>query len=212
MPIASILDFVKLWEAGYDMVMGLRIGMSESIWLRHSRDTYYRIMGRLSNLEHYHGFIGFGLFDRKTVEAMRKLHAPNPYFRTIVSEIGFKKAFVQYDQPLRKHGKSRLNFHDLLDYAVLGMVSSSKTPLRIMTIFGFVAAGFSLLGSLVYFLIKLISWNTFSFGLAPILIGMLFLGAIQIFCLGLIGEYIGVIFDYVRNRPLVIEKERINFD
>ena len=169
-------------------------------------------MGRLSNLEHYHGFIGFGLFDRKTVEAMRVLHVPNPYFRTIVSEIGFKKAFVEYDQPLRKHGKSRLNFHDLLDYAVLGMVSSSKIPLRIMTIFGFVSAGFSLLASLAYLLIKIFYWNTFSLGLAPILIGMLFLGAIQIFCLGLIGEYIGVIFDYVRNRPLVIEKERINFD
>jgi glycosyltransferase involved in cell wall biosynthesis len=212
MPVESILDFVKLWEAGYDMVMGLRVGMSESMWLRWSRDTYYNVMGLLSNFDHYHGFIGFGLFDRKTVEAMKKINTPNPYFRTIVSEIGFKKAFVEYHQPPRSSGKSRLKFSDLLDYAVLGVVSSSKKPLRFMTVMGLIAAGFSFLGALIYFIFKLLFWNTFAIGLAPVLIGMFFLGAIQIFCLGLLGEYVGVIFDYVRDRPLVIEKERINFD
>lgn len=210
-PVATIREFVRLWEQGFDMVLGIRVGMSEALWLRIARDTYYRIMSRLSHIEHYHGFIGFGLFDRKTVEVMRQLVNPNPYFRRIISEIGFKKAFVNYIQPPRKHGKSRLSFPDLLDYAILGMVSCSKVPLRLMTVTGLLVSAGSLLVGLVYLLLKLLYWDSFSLGMAPLLIGMFLLTALQIFCLGMIGEYVGVIFDHVRNRPLVIERERINF-
>lgn len=211
-PVATICEFIRLWEDGYDMVLGIRIGMSESRWLCISRNFYYRIMSRLSHIEHYHGFIGFGLFDRKTVDIMRHLTNPNPYFRRIVSEIGFSKAFVEYVQPLRKHGKSRLSFPDLLDYAILGMVSCSKVPLRIMTISGLLISAFSLLVGMGFLVLKLIYWNAFAMGMAPVLIGMFFLAAVQILCLGMLGEYIGIIFDHVRNRPLVIERERINFD
>lgn len=210
-PVATIREFVRLWEQGFDMVLGIRVGMSESRWLRIARDTYYRIMSRLSHMEHYHGFIGFGLFDRKTVEVMRQLVNPNPYFRRIISEIGFKKAFVDYIQPPRKHGKSRLSFPDLLDYAILGMVSCSKVPLRLMTVAGLLVSSGSMLVGLGYLILKLLYWDSFAVGTAPLLIGMFFLTAIQIFCLGMIGEYVGVIFDHVRNRPLVIERERINF-
>lgn len=192
------------------MVLGIRVGMSEARWLRIARDTYYRIMSRLSHIEHYHGFIGFGLFDCKTVEVMRQLVNPNPYFRRIISEIGFKKAFVDYIQPPRKHGKSRLSFPDLLDYAILGMVSCSKVPLRLMTLAGLLVSAGSLLVGLGYLILKLLYWDSFALGTAPLLIGMFFLTAVQIFCLGMIGEYVGVIFDHVRNRPLVIENERIN--
>jgi polyisoprenyl-phosphate glycosyltransferase len=211
-PVATIREFVRLWEDGFDMVLGIRVGMSEARWLQIARNLYYKIMSRLSHLEHYHGFIGFGLFDRKTVEVMRRLVNPNPYFRRIISEIGFSKGFVEYVQPPRKHGKSRLSFPDLLDYAILGMVSCSKVPLRIMTITGLVVATVSFVLGGGFLALKLAFWDSFAMGTAPLLIGMFFLAAIQMLCLGMLGEYIGVIFDHVRNRPLVIERERINFD
>lgn len=211
-PVDTITQFVELWEQGHDMVLGIRVGMSESRRLRFARNMYYKIMSRLSHIEHYHGFIGYGLFDRKTVDVMRRLNNPNPYFRIIISEIGFNKAFVNYVQPPRKHGKSRLTFPDLIDYAILGMVSCSKVPLRLMTVGGLLVSTISLIIGIGYVLMKLIHWDTFAMGMAPLLIGMFFFAALQILCLGLISEYLGVIFDHVRNRPLVIEKERINFD
>jgi polyisoprenyl-phosphate glycosyltransferase len=210
-PVDTITEFVRLWEEGYDMVLGIRVGMSEALWLRIARDMYYRIMSRLSHIEHYHGFIGFGLFDRKTIDVMRSLINPSPYFRRIISEIGFRKAFVDYVQPPRKHGKSRLSFPDLFDYAILGMVSCSKVPLRLMTVTGLVVSAVSFFIGMVYLILKIVFWQTFSMGMAPLVIGMFFLASVQILCLGLIGEYVGIIFDHVRNRPLVIERERINF-
>jgi glycosyltransferase involved in cell wall biosynthesis len=210
-PVATIKQFVELWESGYDMVLGIRIKMSESKLLQVFRNLYYRIMSKLSPIQHYHGFIGFGLFDAKTVKVMRDLVNPNPYFRRIVSEIGFEKAFVEYEQPLRKHGKSRLSLFDLIDYAILGIVSCSTTPLRVMTIAGLGISVVSVIIALIYLLLKLIYWDSFALGSAPLIIGMFFLASVQIFCLGLIGEYAGLIFEHVRNRPLVIEKERINF-
>jgi glycosyltransferase involved in cell wall biosynthesis len=211
-PVDKIADFVEKWEKGFDMVLGIRVGMSESKRLRFARNTYYKIMSKLSHIEHYHGFIGYGLFDRKTVDVMRRLNDPNPYFRIIISEIGFEKAFVDYIQPPRKYGKSRLTLPDLIDYAILGMVSCSKVPLRLMTIGGLIISAVSLLLGVGYLFFKLMYWNTFDVGIAPLLIGMFFFGALQVLCLGLISEYVGVIFDHVRDRPLVIEKERVNFD
>lgn len=211
-PVEIICEFIGLWEQGFDMVLGIRVGMSEARWLQIAREMYYSIMTKLSNIEHYHGFIGYGLFDKKTISVMRLLINPNPYFRRIISEIGFQKAFVEYIQPPRKHGKSRHGFLDLLDYAILGVVSCSKVPLRLMTIGGFLVSILSFITGLCYFFLKLIYWKSFSFGVAPILIGLALISAIQLLCLGLIGEYIGVIFDHVRNRPLVIERERINFE
>jgi glycosyltransferase involved in cell wall biosynthesis len=210
-PVVTIKQFVELWESGYDMVLGVRIKMSESKLLQVFRNFYYKLMSKLSPIEHYHGFIGFGLFDAKTVKVMRGLVNPNPYFRRIVSEIGFEKAFVEYEQPLRKHGKSRLSLFDLIDYAILGVVSCSTAPLRVMTIVGFGVSAVCLLAGLAYFFLKLNYWDSFELGSAPLIIGMFFLASVQIFCLGLIGEYIGLIFDHARKRPLVIEKERINF-
>lgn len=211
-PVKLITSFVRKWEQGHDMVLGIRTGMSEAAWLRFARNTYYTIMSRLAHIEHYPGFLGYVLLDRKVVDVIRRLGDPNPYFRGIISEIGFKKAFVEYVQPPRKHGKSRLSFLDLFDYAILGMVSCSKVPLRVMTVAGLMVSVLSLLLGLAYLIIKLIYWDSFVVGMAPVLIGTFFFAAVQIFCLGMLGEYVGVIFDYVRNRPLVIERERINFD
>ena len=210
-PVLTIKKFVELWESGFDMVLGIRVKMSEPKWLQASRNFYYRLMSKLSPIEHYHGFIGFGLFDSKTVKVMRELVNPNPYFRRIVSEIGFNKAFVEYEQPLRKNGKSRLSLFDLIDYAILGVVSCSTAPLRLMTIAGLGISITCFFTGLIYFFLKLIYWDSFGLGSAPLIIGMFFLASVQIFCLGLIGEYVGLIFDHARNRPLVIEKERVNF-
>lgn len=210
-PVLTIKKFVELWEEGYDMILGIRIKMSEPKWLQACRNFYYKLMGKLSPIEHYHGFIGFGLFDAKTVKVMRELINPNPYFRRIVSEIGFEKAFVEYEQPIRKHGKSRLSLFDLIDYAILGVVSCTTAPLRLMTIVGLAVSAISFFAGLIYLFLKLIYWDSFGLGSAPLIIGMFFLASVQIFCLGLIGEYVGLIFNHARNRPLVIEKERINF-
>ena len=210
-PVLTIKKFVELWESGFDMVLGIRVKMSEPKWLQASRNFYYRLMSKLSPIEHYHGFIGFGLFDSKTVKVMRELVNPNPYFRRIVSEIGFNKAFVEYEQPLRKNGKSRLSLFDLIDYAILGVVSCSTAPLRLMTIAGLGISITCFFTGLIYFFLKLIYWDSFGLGSAPLIIGMFFLASVQIFCLGLIVEYVGLIFDHARNRPLVIEKERVNF-
>lgn len=211
-PLDLIVDFVRLWEEGNEMVLGIRVGMSEAKWLRVARNLYYSIMSRLSHMEHYQGFLGYGLFDRRFVDVLRRLGDPSPYFRGIISEVGFRKAFVEYVQPQRKHGKSRQRLLDLFDFAILGMVSCSKVPLRVMTVSGLVVATLSVLLGLVFLVLKLMYWDSFAVGMAPLLIAGFFLAAVQIFCLGLLGEYIGVIFDQVRNRPLVIERERINFD
>lgn len=210
-PVNTIKKFVDLWEQGFDMVLGIRVKMFESKRLQWARNTYYRLMSKLSPIEHFHGFIGFGLFDTKTVKVMRELINPTPYFRRIVSEIGFSKAFVDYEQPPRKHGKSRLSLFNLVDYAILGVVSCSTYPLRVMTISGLVIALMSFFIGLIYLILKLIYWNSFQLGYAPLVIGMFLLGSVQILCLGLIGEYVGLIFEHSKNRPLVIEKERINF-
>lgn len=204
--------FVQKWEEGYKMVLGIRVGMEEGFFIRSVRNLFYKIIARLSEIEQVEHFIGFGLFDKKIIQIMRELGDSTPYFRGIVSEIGFEKAFVEYHQPPRKHGKSRHSFFDLLELAILGLTSYSKVPLRLMTIGGVVMSGLSLAVALGYFLAKLAFWNSFELGVAPLIIGFFFFASVQLLCIGLLGEYIGLIFEKVRNRPLVIEKERVNFD
>ena len=211
-PPELIPVFVRKWEEGYKMVLGIRTGMEEGWLLRLARYFFYAIMARLSDVEQIRHFIGFGLFDKKIIQIMKDLDEPTPYFRGIVSEIGFEKAFVEYHQPERRHGKTRHGFFDLLEYAILGLTSYSKVPLRIMTIIGVVMAAASVAISVLYLGLKLMFWDTFGLGIAPLLIGFFFFVSVQLLFLGLLGEYVGLIFEKVRNRPLVIEKERVNFD
>ena len=211
-PPELIPEFVRKWEEGYQMVLGIRTGMEEGWLIRFARDFFYRLMARFSEVEQIKHFIGFGLFDKRIVQIMRDLDDPTPYFRGIVSEIGFEKAFVEYHQPPRKHGKSRHSFFDLFELAILGLTSYSKVPLRLMTIIGTILSIVSFGIALLYFGAKVIYWNSFDVGMAPLLIGFFFFASVQLLCIGLLGEYIGVIFEKVKHRPLVIEKERINFD
>ncbi len=211
-PVGCIGRFVELWEQGYLMVIAVRKGAKEGLLLRLARRTFYSLIRRMSHVEQIRNFIGFGLFDRQIVEILRSLDDPAPYFRGMVSEIGFEKAFVEYEQPVRKHGKSRHSFFDLFDLAMLGITSYSRTPLRIMTLAGLLIAAVFFVIAVGYLVAKLLFWNWFTVGTAPILIGTFFFAAVQLFCLGLVGEYVGLIFEQVRHRPLVVEKERVNFE
>lgn len=211
-PPDVIPELVERWEQGFRMVIAVRTSMRESLTIRACRKLYYAMLERMSNVEQIKHFIGFGLFDRRILDILRELDDPTPYFRGLVSELGFEKAYVRYNQPARRHGKSKHTFWDLLDLAILGLTSHSKVPLRMMTVTGTVLSLASLLLALGYFVVKLVFWNLAPFGVAPLLIGLFFFASVQLLFAGLLGEYVGAIYDIVRRRPLVIEQERINFD
>ena len=211
-PAELIPALVAKWEAGYKMVIAQRRSSEEGWLMSQTRRLFYRVIARLSNVEQIRNFMGYGLYDRAIVEIIRGLDEPDPYFRGLVSEIGFDKAIVEYDQPPRLHGKTKNNFFILFELAMLGLTTYSKVPLRLMTFSGLIIAGGSLLVGLGYFIYKLIFWSTFNTGIAPLLIATFFFGAVQLIALGLVGEYIGLVLQYSRRFPLVIEKERVNFD
>lgn len=210
-PPHLIVDFVREWEKGYKMVIAVREGMQEGGFTRLCRETFYKIMSRMSKVEQLRHFIGFGLFDRQVIDILRTLDEPDPYFRGLVSEIGFEKAFVSYHQPPRKHGKSRHNFFDLLELSMLALTTYSKVPIRLMTLIGLTISVLSLIMGLIYLVLKLIYWNSFAMGQAPLVIGTFFFSAVNLAALGLVGEYVSLVLQYSRRFPLVVEKERINF-
>lgn len=211
-PPDLIPALIREWEKGFLIVVAIRTGMEESFLTRLFRNAFYKLIQRMSNVEQIEQFIGFGAFDRRIIDILRRIDDPTPYFRGLVSEVGFEKAFVTYHQPPRKHGKSRHSFFDLLDLAILGFTAHSKVPLRLMTAAGVVLSFISFLIGLAYLVAKLMFWDLVPFGMAPVLIGMFFFASVQFLFVGLLGEYIGAIHDIVRRRPLVIEKERVNFD
>lgn len=211
-PPALIVDFVEKWEQGYPMALGIRVGASEGFVKRGFRKLFYRIIAKISDVRQIQNFIGFGLYDRRIIEILRGFPDPSPYFRGMIPEIGFRKAFVEYHQPPRLHGETHHSLLVLLDLAVLAVTSHSRLPLRIMTVGGLLLSGAGLVVAFAYFLLKLAYWDSMELGLAPLLIGTFFFASVQVFCLGLLGEYVGSIHEHVKRRPLVIEQERINFD
>lgn len=211
-PPELIVKFVEKWEQGFLMVLGIRVGSEDSVFLRALRKVFYYLISGLSDVRQIQNFIGFGLYDRRIMQILREFPDPSPYFRGMVSEIGFEKAFIEYHQPPRKHGATHHSFPVLLDLAIVGLTSYSKVPLRLMTIGGLIFSGLGLLIAFAYFVLKLLFWNSLELGIAPLLIGTFFFASVQLFCIGLLGEYVGAIFEHLKRRPLVIEKERINFD
>jgi polyisoprenyl-phosphate glycosyltransferase len=176
------------------------------------RKLFYHTIARISEIDQIKNFTGFGLYDKKFVDVLRNLDEPYPYFRGLVSELGFSRAEIPYTQPVREKGKTKNNFYSLYDMAMLGFVNYSKLPLRLASFIGFGIALFNILVALGYLVYKLLYWNRFTVGIAPLVIGIFFFGGVQLFFLGIIGEYVGAIFTQVKKHPLVIEKERINFD
>ncbi len=210
-PPDLILEFVRHWEAGHKVVVGIKTRSRESWWMYQLRGLYYRLLKRVADAELLEQFSGFALYDRQIVEVLRGLREPYPYLRGLISDVGYDIKRIAYTQPARFHGKTKNGFFSLFDLAMLGFTSYSKLPLRLATLVGFFTAGLSLVVGMGYLIAKLLFWNTFTAGVAPVMVGIFFLGSVQLIFMGIVGEYVGAVFTYVQNRPLVIEKERINF-
>ncbi len=211
-PPSIIPQFIKKWEEGYKVVMGVKTRSEESKLIYFLRTTYYKTLANLSDVQLVENFTGFGCYDQQVITILRQLNDPYPYFRGLIADIGFPTAKIEFTQPRRKRGITKNNFYTLYDMAMLGFTNNTKVPLRLAAMLGFLTAFISLLAGLFYFVYKLLNWQSFQLGSAPIIIGLFFFGAVQLFFLGIVGEYIGAIYTQVLKRPLVIEKERINFD
>lgn len=210
-PPELISKFISIWEGGAKIVIGIKNKSKENPLMFFVRKCYYNLVKRISETEHIKNFTGFGLYDKKFIDTLRLVEEPYPYFRGLVAELGFDRVEVDYVQPRRKKGKTKNNFYTLYDIAMLGFVNHSKVPIRVASFLGFTVAALSLLIALVYLVYKLFFWNEFSLGTAPLVIGLFFFSSVQLFFIGIIGEYIGAIYTQTKNHPLVIEKERINF-
>lgn len=211
-PPSLIPTLLARWEEGYAMVLCVKRSTEERGVMPAVRKRYYSWIERLSTTPTFQNFTGFGLYDRKVVEAVRSFDDPYPYFRGMIAEIGLPHCEVLYDQPLRRRGVTKHNFYALYDLAMLGVTNLSKVPLRFVTLLGFCASALSLFVGIVYLLYKLLFWDNFTVGIAPLVIGLFFLGSVQLLSLGIIGEYVGSIQTYVRRRPYVVERERVNFE
>lgn len=210
-PPEMIIDFVKKWREGYKVVLGVKTQSEESPIMFAIRKAYYDFVARVSDTKLVKNNTGFGLYDKKVIQILNDIQDPYPYFRGLISELGFKSAKIDFHQPSRKRGVTSNNFYKLYDIAMLGITSHSKVPLRMATMSGFLLSILSFITAMVYFVLKLIFWDQFQLGIAPMLIGIFFFMSIQLFFIGIIGEYVGFIHTQVMKRPLVTEKERINF-
>ena len=210
-PPEMIPWFIAKWREGYKVVVGIKEGSEESWLMFRLRKFYYWLVGRLSSdVELVQNFTGFGLYDRQVVEQFRSTNEQYPYFRGLVCDFGFSRAEIPYVQPVRTKGKTKNNLYTLYDNAMLGITNHSKVPLRIATMSGFALSLLSLVIAFAYLVAKLLFWNDITLGLAPALVGIYFFGAVQLFFIGILGEYIGSIHTQVHRRPLVVERERIN--
>lgn len=211
-PLSVIPKLIEKWNIGEEkIILTQKITSEENIFLKGIRNFYYLLLKKFSEKEIVKHTTGDGIYDKEIIEIFRRIEDPSPFLRGLVSEIGYKVGTVEYDQQNRKFGKTKNNFFSLFDIALLGLIKYSNFFLRMMTIFGLIMGVMSFLSSVTFLLYKLFFWNSFQLGIAPLVIGMFFLASIQIFFLGLIGEYVSLILSYKKKYPIVIEKERINF-
>lgn len=211
-PPELITELIYKWEQGADMVLAIRKSSQENIIMYKIRELYYSLLQKLSEVKIYKNFTGFGLYDQKVIKALRSIEDPYPFLRGMISEVGYKTETIQYNQLVRVRGITKNNFYTLYDVGVLGILNYSKIPLRLAIFSSMIIGLISVLTGIGYFVAKLIYWDTMSLGIAPLLIGASFSFAVLLFFIGVIGEYIGMIYTQVLNRPLVFEKERVNFD
>ena len=211
-PPPMIADFIREWENGAYCVVGIKISSGEHSLMFWLRKQYYKMLERLSSIETIQNFTGFGLYDRKVVELVRSFEDPYPFFRSLIAEIGLPVVKIPYYQPARRFGVTKNNWYTLYDVGMLGIINNSKVPLRLAALAGFIGAGISFLVAMVYLVLKLMFWNTFNFGLAPMLIGIFFASSLQLLFLGILGEYVGAIYTQVQKRPYAVELYRVNFE
>jgi glycosyltransferase involved in cell wall biosynthesis len=210
-PPALIHEFIKQWEAGFKVVVGVKPASQEAFPMAQIRRAYYDFITKIADMRLIKNFTGFGLYDRSVMDVLRKIDDAYPYFRGLISEIGFPVAQIPFEQPARARGITKNNFYTLYDMAILGITTHSKLPIRIATLGGFFFAVLSFIAAIVFLILKLVLWNHFPVGVAPILIGMFFLASMQLFFIGILGEYVLSIHTQTLKRPLVVESERINF-
>ena len=211
-PVEMIVQFVREWEQGHKIVIGVKKASKEKRIMYWIRACYYKLIRKITDIDHIEQFTGFGLYDKAFVDVVRSLHDPMPYLRGIIAELGFDYKAIPYVQQKRRAGKSKNNFYTLYDYAMVGITSYSKVVMRLATFLGFSVAALSFLAGIFYLVLKIMYWDRFSAGIAPMLIGMCFLGALQLFFIGFLGEYVLSINTRVLDRPLVVEEERLNFE
>ena len=211
-PIEMLPKFVEEWEKGYKIVCGIKTTSKENKIMYFLRTCYYKAIKKMSDVEQIEHFTGFGLYDKSFIDVLRNLNDPTPFLRGIVAELGFERKEIEYEQAKRREGKTSNNFYKLYDAAMLSFTSYTKIGLRLATFAGFAFSALSIVVAIVYLILKLVYWNNFAAGMAPILIGVFLLGSMQLFFIGLVGEYIMNMNTRIMNRPLVIEEKRINFD
>jgi len=211
-PPELIPEFVEKWEAGCKVVLGVKATSEDPALMFAIRRLYYALIDWLSDEPQVRDSTGFGLYDQSFVQVLRSLADPYPYFRGIVTELGFSYATVPYAQQRRAKGVTKNNWYTLYDIGIQGIMNHSKIPLRLATMLGLASAGLSLVAAVAYLVMKLVFWYDLPIGIAPIIIGMFFVASVQLLFLGVLGEYVGSIYTQVRNRPLVVERERINFE
>lgn len=210
-PPELITEYIRKWEEGFDIVLPTKPRGDESLVMQRIRKTYYKLLNSISEVPLENNATGAGLYDKKVVDTLRGISDPYPYFRGLVCDLGFSRCTVDFIQPKRKRGVSKASCYGMFDQAFLAMTKHSKLPLRLMTFLGIGLGFVTFFLSILFFVLKLFFWNSFNMGMAPLLIGVFFVASIQFFFLGILGEYVGMILTHVRNMPLVIERERINF-
>jgi len=211
-PPELIPEYIKMWESGSKIVLAVKTKSAENFIMKGIRSLYYKLLGIVSNESMVPNATGAGLFDQRVIKVLRALQDPLPYFRGLVTQLGFKVDTLEFHQPPRKAGTTKNNFATLFDLALLGFVNYSKAPLRLLTMAGLITSLVSVGIAITYLILKLSNWDSFDLGLAPLVIGVFFFGAVQVFALGLIGELLVSVQQRIRKMPLVIETERINFD
>ncbi|TAK87944.1 MAG: glycosyltransferase [Betaproteobacteria bacterium] len=211
-PPELIPSFIERWRRGAKIVLGVKETSEESLAMWLARRVFYRLLDLLSEVKPVRDATGFGLYDRSVMDLFRQTRDPYPFFRGFLAETGYAIYRIPYRQPVRKHGFTKNNFLTLYDYAMLAFVNHSKLPLRFASLLGFLGSAASLAVGVLYLIFKLAAWHEFELGIAPVIIGLFFLGSVQLLFLGVVGEYIGFIFTRIKNESLVVERERVNFE
>ena len=211
-PPEMIVDFIRSYEDGYNIVLGIKESSKENSLMFKIRRLYYGFLNKISETEIYENYTGFGLYDKKTIEALHRMPDAYPFFRGMIAEIGYKVKKISYKQPIRVKGVTKNNFYTLYDIGILGLINNSKVLLRLSIFIGFIVGFLSIIVGIYYLVMKLMFWDSLSLGFAPLLVGGSLMFSILLFFIGILGEYIGQIYTQSLNRPLVFEKERINFE
>jgi glycosyltransferase involved in cell wall biosynthesis len=211
-PPELIIKYLEKWKHGYEVVLPSKPQSIESIWMKQTRKLYYKLINSISDVPLENNATGSGLFDKKVVDILRTISDPYPYFRGLICDLGFKRCTIDFIQPKRAKGVSKATLYGMFDQAFLAMTKHSKLPLRVMTFLGIILGLLTLMISFIFLTMKILYWDSFSMGVAPILIGGFFIASMLFFFLGIIGEYVGMILTHVRQMPLVIERERVNFE